>query len=810
MRRNRLLYILLLSLLSVWLGELQAQSLQVALSPAPKVNRTTSGGTATIFFDSNIEDLSIVCTEEDPNESIVKINDHQWFVNIDVKKDVETDRVCYRNYLLKCSASAEYFLTTDEIAPNQVLYYTITLPNELEPKLQEEKARNVAKIANSLISDGDIYLAMTLLMEVSDSSKAIVPEVEAAMRKALDCYNAPGYKCVARLPHNGMVFGGDYNKDGSIIVTGAEDGYVRLWNALNGEYIKSSPRQNGFIYNVAYSTNSEQILFSSDTYSKLWNLNNDTFRQYDGGESSFVINDNYILTRDDNVFRIWDLKNSVCKKTLPKKGFSVGTLSPDGTYIYFATASSDFYLAKDSAYIVQYRAKDMQEISRFIAHTGTIHNMMFIGNNSLITGAYDGKVKLWNLHKKVAKAINTRSIVFDISKNSNSERIGISTDKNDALIWNIATNSIDTLRGHSQCVQALRFSPINNDVFTTSNDKTARIWHKENSKSDVVITKKGFCCYGSSSDGKLMTFGNYNDSIYIFNVKDKQIISKKSPYSDIRSIHLSEDKTHAIVTCGDMAPRSSTFIYDLNNSEVIDSTFNDMEAFQNLDFYSEFDSKNQYAFSIIGSSLTLWEMNNWKFSKCILEDWNRVIPSAAFSQSSIYFAYSYRNNDWHGVHILNLSTKESFDIQASASRDIDKIRFIGDDELLLVSDNDIELLNLRTKEICHNYTCQDVSFGNAIYLPNRKQIVGISSLASNNNRIVVWDKEDEKQLYSIPYNIPIEESVLIDEDLYIFGFGDETLHKLKLESYPVSYRIVKDIIGERVLTPEEKAKYNLE
>ena len=544
MKRSRFLYILLLCLLPVWPVFLQAQSLQVALSPGPKVNRTTSGGTATIFFDSSIEDLSIVCTEEDPNESIIKINDHQWYVNINVNKDIDADGVCYRNYLLKCSASAEYFLTTDEIAPNQVLYYTITLPNELEPKLHEEKAKNIAKIANTLIGEGDIYLAMALLIEMGDSSKAVIPEVEAAMRRALDCYNSPGYKCVALLPHNGMVFGGDYNNDGSIIVTGAEDGYVRLWNALNGEYIKSSPRQNGFIYNVAYSKNGNQILFSTDAYSKVWILKNNTFRQYKGGDANYVMGDNCILTKDENAFRLWDLKSNTCKITMPKKGFSVGTFSPDGAHLYFATASNDFYLVKDSAYIVQYRSGDMKEMSRFLAHTGTIHNIMTIGDDTLVTGAYDGKVKLWDLQKKVAKVINTRSTVFDISKDYNSERIGISTDKHDAWIWNRVTNSIDTLRGHSQCVQTLRFSPLNNDVVTTSNDKTARIWHKANPTSDVVIAKEGICCYGSSSDGKLMAFGNYNDSIYIYNVKENQVGSTKSPYSDVRSIHLSEDKWH--------------------------------------------------------------------------------------------------------------------------------------------------------------------------------------------------------------------------------------------------------------------------
>ena len=156
MRRNSIIRFLLVCLLTVAYGHLQAQTLQVTLSPdKSKVDRSTKNGTATIFFDSSIEDLSIVCTDENPDEVITKINDNLWFTHIDVNKDIEADGVCYRNYLLKCSASAEYYLTTDTIGPNQVLYYTITLPNELEPKYLEEKARNIAKEAEKLIDDGD-------------------------------------------------------------------------------------------------------------------------------------------------------------------------------------------------------------------------------------------------------------------------------------------------------------------------------------------------------------------------------------------------------------------------------------------------------------------------------------------------------------------------------------------------------------------------------------------------------------------------------------------------------------------------------
>ena len=190
MKRSSILSTLFLSLSVIYYGQLHAQTLQVTLSPdKSKVDRSTKNGIATIFFDSSIEDLSIVCTAEDPNEPIIKINENLWFTHIDVKKDLEEEGVCYRNYLLKCTASAEYYLTTDTIAPNQVLYYTITLPNELEPKFLEEKAKNIASKAMTLINKGDSYTAMRLALEalpqdLNNPDKPYKIEAEMALRKA--------------------------------------------------------------------------------------------------------------------------------------------------------------------------------------------------------------------------------------------------------------------------------------------------------------------------------------------------------------------------------------------------------------------------------------------------------------------------------------------------------------------------------------------------------------------------------------------------------------------------------------------------
>ena len=127
---NCLIRVIVIGIISfAGIGTMFSQILQVLLSPdKSKVDRNAKEGKATIIFDSDIEDLNIVCTDENPSEQIVKVTNNLWYIHIDAKKDIDSDGICYRKFLLKSSSSSEYCLTTGPISPKQVLYYTAFLP----------------------------------------------------------------------------------------------------------------------------------------------------------------------------------------------------------------------------------------------------------------------------------------------------------------------------------------------------------------------------------------------------------------------------------------------------------------------------------------------------------------------------------------------------------------------------------------------------------------------------------------------------------------------------------------------------------
>lgn len=131
MRQNKIIIAIIYVIILSFCNITNAQTLpEILSSDKPVVERNVKDGISRIFFDSRIEDLSIICTDENPDEPIVKVGENMWCMYIDTKKDVYYDDACFRNFLIHGPSSTECYLTTPIIEPSQVLYYTI------KPKLK--------------------------------------------------------------------------------------------------------------------------------------------------------------------------------------------------------------------------------------------------------------------------------------------------------------------------------------------------------------------------------------------------------------------------------------------------------------------------------------------------------------------------------------------------------------------------------------------------------------------------------------------------------------------------------------------------
>lgn len=106
-----------------------AQTLNVTLSPDDKkVNRNTRDGVSTIVIDSKVKGLTV---DNGTDDQWMKPTDNLFVYLVDTKRDIEAGyEYSHRNFILNSPNSAEYLLEIEEILPNQVLYYTVILPEQ--------------------------------------------------------------------------------------------------------------------------------------------------------------------------------------------------------------------------------------------------------------------------------------------------------------------------------------------------------------------------------------------------------------------------------------------------------------------------------------------------------------------------------------------------------------------------------------------------------------------------------------------------------------------------------------------------------
>lgn len=121
--------IFLVGLFLIFTTVVSAQNLKVTLSPdGRKVNRNTKNGVSTIVFDSKVKDLVI---DNGTDDQWMKPSDNMYVYLIDTQQDLARGyELSQRTFILNSPKSSEYLLEIDEIIPNQVLYYTVVLPEQ--------------------------------------------------------------------------------------------------------------------------------------------------------------------------------------------------------------------------------------------------------------------------------------------------------------------------------------------------------------------------------------------------------------------------------------------------------------------------------------------------------------------------------------------------------------------------------------------------------------------------------------------------------------------------------------------------------
>ncbi len=250
----------------------------------------------------------------------------------------------------------------------------------------------------------------------------------------------------------GPIWAAAFSPDGKSLLTGIEDGAVKIWDVEAGR-VKATLNAHGApVWTVVYNEKGDRFASASD----------------------------------DGAAKVWD---SATNKELhmlkhdADSGVKALAFSPDGTRIVTGTRNGK---------LIIWDAQTGDVFKKTRGHLGTIMSLAYSRDGKTIASASgDKSIKLWDagtLQEQLTLTGHTGS-VYSVAISPDGKTIASGSWDRTVRLWDADTgNLLRSLSGHSQDVWSVAFAP-DGATLASVDDRTVKIW--ETATGREVVTLRG-------------------------------------------------------------------------------------------------------------------------------------------------------------------------------------------------------------------------------------------------------------------------------------------------------------------------------
>jgi WD40 repeat protein len=379
--------------------------------------------------------------------------------------------------------------------------------------------------------------------------------------------------------HTREVLNLSFSLDGQSVLSGSQDGTVKLWDVTTGDLQRIISLWDDFSYEVGEQKRDKEVwsmafspdgkLLASGGFDgklRLWNLSTSRQRTVLKGHSKQIANlvfspDGMLLASygiDGNIF-VWDVETGKQRAALSSPGMVQSLIfSPDGKTLAYGGAgmtvrlwdvetgkervelsehtgvlslafSPDGLLAS-SGLIGTVRLWDEETGTSgiFRERAGWIMNMVYSPDGTwLATYAWDGSLRLWetatgNLRADLA---THTSPVTSVAFSPDTTILASGGEDGSVRLWEIGTNKLRaTLWGHVARVSSVAFSASGGLLASGGFDGNIRLWDTLSGRQIAVFSgHENFVrCVAFSPDGKTVASGSTDKTVRLWDVATGQ------------------------------------------------------------------------------------------------------------------------------------------------------------------------------------------------------------------------------------------------------------------------------------------------
>ncbi len=365
----------------------------------------------------------------------------------------------------------------------------------------------------------------------------------ASEDKTVKLWGRNGKEIKTLIGHKAAIKSVNFSPDGQTIATASADNTVKLWNR-NGQEIRTLSGHKDWIWSVSFSPDGKTIATASkDSTVKLWTLEGKQIKTLNGfGYSftsvSFSPDGKTLATASANKEVIlWSASGKKLQTLTGHKDWvwSV-SFSPDGQIL--ATASKD-----RTVKLWQLKGKELQILP---AHEGAINRAIFSPNGQIIaTASHDQSVKFWSMAGKELQAFKGfDSKLTDIGFSRKGDKFATATSGGNVTIWQRNGQKIKTLNNNpNDWIWNVSFSPDDRTIAATSTtEKSVKLWSVDGNKKAVLKGHTdGVNGVSFSPDGQRIASASWDRTVKLWSKEGKEIATLKGHSDGVHSVVFSHD-----------------------------------------------------------------------------------------------------------------------------------------------------------------------------------------------------------------------------------------------------------------------------
>jgi len=346
------------------------------------------------------------------------------------------------------------------------------LLKEKDWSLMEQKARLMAKRIDQMIENEEndalgLLLLDILPSDIENPNRPLVPEAEATLRKYWDIPRDVTYRHTSRVNY------ACYSPDGKTIVTASDDATLKVWDVCSGTLLLESSKTEGLMQFVSFSHDGSKIVSVSKNRVTIWDAKTCEKIEdieYDSQTAFFSPDDSQILLTNGKEINVRNANTAEPVMTIPQ----------DDDNGYFRSAS---YSHDGQRILATFRRFDLDnhntcDIKVYDSQTGNL--VLQIDGHDGYSDDYVNCTCFSHNGKYIASGAGAPYDYPDIDLNRNVVKLWDATDG----------HLIRTMKGHTELVTNIAFSPDNTLIASSSGDGTIKIWETE-----TGILKKTIECH---------------------------------------------------------------------------------------------------------------------------------------------------------------------------------------------------------------------------------------------------------------------------------------------------------------------------